>query len=44
MWCERVFAPDTDMEAMMRKEGIPLFGLESRDPIRDFDMVGFTLQ
>lgn len=38
------FAPDTDMEAMMRKEGIPLFGLESRDPIRDFDMVGFTLQ
>ena len=44
MWCERVFAPDTDMEAMMREEGIPLFGLESRDPIRDFDMVGFTLQ
>ena len=44
MWCERVFAPDTDMEALMRKEGIPLFGLESRDPIRDFDMVGFTLQ
>ena len=44
MWCERVFAPDADMEEMMRKENLPLYGLESRDPIRDFDMVGFTLQ
>lgn len=44
MWCERVFAPDADMEALMRKNHIPLFGLESRDPIKDFDMVGFTLQ
>ena len=43
-WCERVFAPDTDMEALMRERGIPLFGLESRDPIREFDFVGFTLQ
>ena len=43
-WCERVFAPDTDMEALMRENGIPLFALESRDPIRDFDFVGFTLQ
>ena len=44
VWCERVFAPDTDMEALMRERGIPLFGLEIRDPIREFDFVGFTLQ
>ncbi len=44
VWCERVFTPDTDMEAVMRRENIPLFGLESRDPIRDFDFIGFTLQ
>lgn len=43
-WCERVFAPDTDMEVLMRENRIPLFALESRDPIRDFDFVGFTLQ
>ncbi len=43
-WCERVFAPDTDMEAIMRQNDIPLFGLESRDPLTDFDVVGFTLQ
>lgn len=44
VWCERVFSPDTDMEALMRKHNIPLFGLESRDPIRDFDFIGFTVQ
>lgn len=43
-WCERVFAPDTDMEALMRENHVPLFALESRDPIREFDFVGFTLQ
>ena len=43
-WCERVFAPDTDMEALMREHNVPLFALESRDPLRDFDFVGFTLQ
>lgn len=43
-WCERVFAPDTDMEKIMRENDIPLFGLESRDPLTDFDVVGFTLQ
>lgn len=43
-WCERVFAPDTDMEAVMRERNIPLFGLESRDPLGNFDVVGFTLQ
>ena len=43
-WCERVFAPDTDMEKIMREREIPLFGLESRDALTDFDVVGFTLQ
>ncbi len=43
-WCERVFAPDLDMEQKMKENGIPLFALESRDAIRDFDFVGFTLQ
>ena len=40
---ERVFAPWTDMEAEMRREGIPIFGLESGRPIREFDIVGFSL-
>ncbi len=44
IWCERVFAPDEDMETLMRENDIPLFGLESRDPIREFDFIGFTLQ
>lgn len=43
-WCERVFAPDTDMEKIMRERDIPLYGLESRDALTDFDVVGFTLQ
>ena len=43
-WCERVFAPDTDMEEIMRERGIPLFALESRDALADFDAIGFTLQ
>lgn len=42
-WCERVFAPDTDMEEQMRKNNIELFALESEDPIKNFDMIGFTL-
>lgn len=44
LWCERVFAPWIDMEEEMRKIGMPLFALESGDPIRDFDFIGFTLQ
>ena len=44
LWCERVFAPWVDMETQMRAHGIPLYGLESGDPIRDFDYIGFTLQ
>ncbi len=43
-WCERVFAPWPDMEEKMREEGIPLYALESGDPIKDFDFIGFTLQ
>ena len=42
--CERVFAPWTDMEEEMRKNDIPLLSLESHTPIRDFDIIGFTLQ
>ena len=43
VWCERVFAPWGDMEEAMRAEGIPLYGLESGDPIGDFDLIGFSL-
>lgn len=42
-WCERVFAPDSDMEEQMRQHGIKLFALESEDDIKNFDMIGFTL-
>ena len=43
VWCERVFAPWGDMEEAMRKNHIPLFALESQDPVRDFDMIAFTI-
>ena len=43
-WCERVFAPWEDMEKLMRENGIKLYGLESGDPICDFDLIGFTMQ
>lgn len=43
-WCERVFMPLPDMEAEMRSREIPLYALESLDPIKDFDFIGFTLQ
>ena len=43
-WCERVFAPWVDMEEKMREENIPLYALESGDPVSDFDFIGFTLQ
>lgn len=42
-WCERVFAPDVDMEEQMRKNNVPLFALESGDYIKNFDIIGFTL-
>lgn len=44
MWCERVFAPDADFEEILRSGGIPLYGLESLDPLTEFDIIGFTLQ
>ncbi len=44
IWCERVFAPWTDMEELMRKEHIPLYALESGDSLKEFDFIGFTLQ
>lgn len=44
IWCERVFAPWTDMEELMIEHKIPLYALESGDPISGFDFIGFTLQ
>ena len=43
VWCERVFAPWGDMEEKMRNADIPLFALESGDPIGDFDIIGFSV-
>ena len=43
-WCERVFSPWVDMAELMRRDGIPLFSLESRTPVKDFDLLGITLQ
>ena len=43
VWCERIFAPWGDMEEAMRREGLPLYGLESGDPIAGFDIIGFSL-
>lgn len=43
-WCERVFAPSEDFEAIMRENDIPLYALESLDPVSEFDFIGFTMQ
>jgi len=43
VWCERVFAPWGDMEAAMRQHNLPLWALESQNPVRDFDMIAFTI-
>ena len=43
-WCERVFMPLPDMEEKMRERNIPLYALESLDPIKEFDFIGFTIQ
>ncbi len=43
-YCERVFAPWTDMESKMRENNIPLYSLETKDAIKSFDFIGFTLQ
>ena len=44
IWCERAFMPWTDMKAEMERRRIPLYALESKDPLCRFDVVGFTLQ
>lgn len=44
IWCERVYSPWVDLDEIMRAEQIPLFALESQDPIRDFDFLGITIQ
>ncbi len=44
VWCERVYSPWRDLDKVMRKEKIPLFALESQDPVRDFDFLGITIQ
>ena len=44
VWCERVYSPWVDLDAVMREEKIPLFALESQDPIKDFDFLGITIQ
>ena len=43
VWCERVFAPWGDMEEAMRKHGLPLWALESQEPVKNFDMIAFTI-
>lgn len=43
-YCERVFSPWTDMERELRENNLPLFSLESREPLKSFDFIGFTLQ
>ena len=43
VWCERVFAPWADMEDAMRENAIPLYALESHDPVKCFDMIAFTI-
>ncbi len=43
VWCERVFAPWADMEEQMRTNDLPLWALESQNPVRDFDMIAFTI-
>jgi len=43
-WCERVYSPWLDLDKVLRKKNIPLFALESQDPVRDFDFLGITIQ
>lgn len=44
VYCERVFSPWTDLDQIMREKRIPLFALESQEPVKAFDFLGFTLQ
>lgn len=43
-WCERVYSPWTDLDKIMRERQIPLFALESQDPVKKFDFLGITIQ
>ena len=44
VWCERVYSPWSDLDHLMREQNIPLFALESQDPVKKFDFLGITLQ
>ena len=44
IWCERVYSPWPDLDRIMREKKIPLFALESQDPVKDFDFLGITIQ
>lgn len=44
VWCERVYSPWPDLHKIMKEENIPLFGLESQEPIKDLDFLGITIQ
>ena len=44
VWCERVYSPWVDLDRIMREQNIPLFGLESQEPVKDMDFLGITLQ
>lgn len=44
VWCERVYSPWLDLDKVMREQSIPLFALESQDPIKEFDFLGITIQ
>ena len=43
VWCERLFSPWTDLDKIMREQHIPLFALESQEPVKDFDFLGITM-
>ena len=44
VWCERVYSPWVDLDRIMREKKIPLFALESQDPVKEFDFLGITIQ
>ncbi len=44
IWCERVYSPWTDLDQIMRERNIPLFAVESQDPVKEFDFLGITIQ
>ena len=44
LWCERIFSPWVDLDKVMREKDLSLFALESQDPIKELDFIGFTVQ